>query len=109
MLIQDIISENYQTDLLTAVQDQLAMIMTQDIKEIPTQEFQQRLAKQGYISSIEEIITAVDQSGYASSVNKEKIVPKNGLPADIETDSEPSVNVSKMAGDQALSDIKSEL
>jgi hypothetical protein len=50
----------------------------------------------------------VDQSGFASSVNKVMIIPSSELGIDVDQ-SDPSVNVSSMAGNQAMSDIKSEL
>jgi hypothetical protein len=110
MLVREIVlRENYNDDLLIAVQDILVSAASKNIKEIPTERFRAILAKQGYNSSIDEIIMAVDQSGYASSVDKEKIVPLNQLSADIDTDAEPSVDVGKMAGDQALGDVKSGL
>jgi len=110
MKVRDIIlREGYYTDLITAVQDILLSAATKKVKEISTEKFRSILAKQGYNSSIDEIIMAVDQSGYASSVDKDKIVPLNQLPADMATDAEPSVDVGKMAGDQALSAVKSDI
>ena len=90
------------------------MAMSKDIKKISTEKFQNKLKDQGFVASMEEIIQAVDKSGYASSVNKEQIVPKDEL-ADLEISDKPKepeedeVDVGAMAGDQALSDIKSEL
>lgn len=110
MLVREIVlKENYYKDLIVAVQDILISAAAKNIKEIPTERFRKILAKQGYNSSIDEIIQAVDQSGYASSVDQEKIVPLNQLSAEVDTDAEPSVDVGKMAGDQALSNIKSGL
>lgn len=109
MLIRDIITESYQDDLLSAVQDLLAIVSSKDIKKISTEKFKNILAKQGFVASTDEIIQAVDMSGFASSVNNVEIIPGDELSGDIDTDSEPSVDVGKMAGNQALSDIKSEL
>jgi len=109
MLIRDIITESYQDDLLSAVQDLLAVVSSKDIKKISTEKFKNILAKQGFVASTDEIIQAVDMSGFASSVNDVEIIPGDELSGDVDTDSEPSVNVGKMAGNQALSDIKSEL
>ena len=52
---------------------------------------------------------AVDQSGFASSVDSTDIVPASELGKDVDTEVDPSVDVSKLAGDQAMSDIKAEL
>jgi hypothetical protein len=109
MLIRDIITESYQDDLLSAVQDLLAVVSSKDIKKISTEKFKNILAKQGFVASTDEIIQAVDMSGFASSVNNVEIIPGDELSGDVDTDSEPSVDVGKMAGNQALSDIKSEL
>jgi len=109
MLIRDIITESYQDDLLSAVQDLLAVVSSKDIKKISTEKFKNILAKQGFVASTDEIIQAVDMSGFASSVNDVEIIPGDELSGDVDTDSEPSVDVGKMAGNQALSDIKSEL
>jgi hypothetical protein len=110
MLISEIIlREGYYNELLATVQDILIRAISKGIKEIPTDRFKQILAKQGYVSTTDEIIQAVDQSGYASSVDAAKIVPKGELPADMDTDAEPSVDVGKMAGKQAMKNIKSEL
>ena len=60
--------------------------------------------------SVEEIIQAVDKSGFASSVNKFEIVPASELSIDNDSEEEkPAVDVGDMAGNQAMSDIKSEL
>jgi len=109
MLIRDIITESYQDDLLSAVQDLLAIVSSKDIKKISTEKFKNILAKQGFVASTDEIIQAVDMSGFASSVNNVEIIPGDELSGDVDTDSESSVDVGKMAGNQALSDIKSEL
>jgi len=109
MLINEILKEFYSEGFIEAVQDLLAMAMAKDIKKISTEKFRNALARQGYDVTIDQIIQAVDQSDYASSVNDTEIIPANQLSGDVDTDSEPSVDVGKMAGNQALSDIKSEL
>jgi hypothetical protein len=110
MLIRDIVlSEGYYGDLIDAVQDLLARYMAKEIKEIKTEKFKALLAKQGFVTSTDELIQAVDQSGFASSVDAEKIIPKGELPADMDTDAEQTVDVGNMAGDQAMQDIKADL
>lgn len=109
MLIRDIILESYSDDLLSAVQDLLAIISSKDLKKIKTSYFKKLLAKQGFVASTEEIIQAVSTSGFASSVDNEEIIPNSELSGDVNTDSEQGIDVSKMAGNQAIKDIKAEL
>jgi|TARA_B110000977_G_C10915511_1_gene430977 hypothetical protein len=111
MLIREVIlSEGYFSELITTVQDLLVRVAAKDIKEVSTEKFRKVLAKQGFITTIDELITAIDQSGYASSVDKDKIVPNNQLPDTVSTgEEEDEVDVAGMAGDQAIADIKSEL
>lgn len=110
MLIRDIVlSEGYYSELIVAVQDLLARYMAKNIKEIKTEKFKSLLAKQGFVTTTEELIQAVDKSGFASSVDAEKIVPKGELPADMNTDAEQTVDVGNMAGDQAMQDVKADL
>tara|TARA_Y100001937_G_C7023774_1_gene286750 strand:- start:359 stop:676 length:318 start_codon:yes stop_codon:yes gene_type:complete len=104
MLIKDVIVEGRQTELIGAIQDLLAQAMTEKIKVIDTEKFKIALAKQGHVADIDEITLAVDKSkDWITSVDKDKIVPKNSS-ADLDQP-EPK-DISKMAGNQALSDIK---
>lgn len=110
MLIREIVlSEGYYGDLVIAVQDLLARYMAKGIKEIKTEKFKSLLAKQGYVTTTEEVIQAVDESGFASSVDSEKIVPKGELPSDMNTDAEQTTDVGKLAGNQAMKDVKADL
>ncbi len=109
MLIREVITEGYFSELITAIQDLLVRMAAKDIKEIPTEKFKELLAKSGYITTTDELINAVDRSGHASSVDKDKIIPNNQLPDTIDTEEDPSVDVGDMAGNQAMSDISSEL
>ena len=110
MLIRDILlTESYIDDLVDAVKGLLVAFMSDGAKQIPTTKFKRMLAKQGYVVSTDEVIAAVDQSGFASSVDSVNIVPKSELGADTSTEAEPTVDVADMAGDQALSDINAEL
>ncbi len=109
MLIRDIIREGYEADLIQKVQDILVMKMDSD-ESLSTNEFKSILSDEGYVATTDEIIKAVNDSGYASSIDKDIIKLKNQMPTNVDTDEkEPSVDVGKMAGDQALSDIKAEL
>lgn len=110
MLINDIIlSENYTGELIDAVRRLLVQMMSSDIGSMPTSKFKRSLAQQGFVVSTEELIAAVDASGFASSVDREQIVPKSELPANSGQEEEPTVDVGALAGDQALADINSEL
>ena len=108
MRLHELLQESYNDELISAVSDLLSIAMAKDIKKISMKKFEEVLAKQGYPASVDEIIQAVDQSGFASSVNKVEIVPISELGIDVD-DQEPSVDVGGMAGDQAMSDIKSEI
>jgi len=107
MRLHEILQESYDDKLISAVSDLMAIAMTKDIKKISMEKFGEVLAKQGYPASVEEIIQAVDQSGFASSVNKVEIIPNTEL-GDKNID-KPTVDVGDLAGNQAMSDIKSEL
>ncbi|MBM37803.1 MAG: hypothetical protein CMO97_01905 [Woeseia sp.] len=113
MLINEVIqpiNETYYEDLIVAIQNELARVVTKGEKEIDTEELQYLLSQQNFDLDIDDLIKAVDDSGFASSQDKDVIVPKGELPADIDTDvDDPSVDVGNMAGDQAMKDIKSEL
>jgi len=110
MKIADIVlSDSYYNELLTAVQDLLVRVIDKGLKEIGTERFKALLAKQGYITTTNELIGAVNDSGFATSVDKNKIVPKSELPTNMKPDGEGSVDVSKLAGNQAMQNIKADL
>jgi hypothetical protein len=108
MRLHELLQESYDDELISAVGDLISIAITKDLKKISTEKFQGVLAKQGYPASIEEIIQAVDKSGFASSVNKIEIIPNTELGIELNKE-EPTVDVGNMAGNQAISDIKSEL
>jgi hypothetical protein len=111
MLIREIIvTESYADDLIATVQDTLSMLRDDDTQELSTQEVKQLMTDQGFHLSDEELIAAIDQSGFANSVDKDRIVPKNALP-DIGDDEEGDMgpSVSDMADDQAMKDVEDEL
>jgi hypothetical protein len=103
------VREGYYNELIITVQDLLIMAASRGVRQLSMEKFKSLLAKQGYVSTVEEIIQAVDQSGYASSVDRDKIVPLSELPDTTDTDAEPSVDVANLAGNQALKDIKQDL
>lgn len=108
MRLHEILTEGYSEELIDVIQDILVGMMTADIKKISTEDFRNKLAQEGYIVSIDELIQAVSKSGFASSVDKNEIVPADQL-GDMDTAPEATVDVGDMAGDQAMSDINSEL
>ena len=108
MRLHELLAESYEDKLISAVSDLMSIAITNDLKKISMKKFEEVLAKQGYPASVEEIIQAVDKSGFASSVNKVEIIPNTELGLD-KDNNEPTVDVGGMAGNQAMSDIKSEL
>ena len=108
MRLHEILQESYDDDLISRVSDILSIAIASGLKKISMAKFQKTLAKQEFPASIEEIIQAVDKSGFASSVNKVEIIPNTELGLD-KDNNEPTVDVGGMAGNQAMSDIKSEL
>lgn len=110
MLINEVIVEFSQSESLKSqLDDALALAMKKGIEKVSTEKLRIHLLKQNQDVSIEEIVLAAQQSDYVSSANDIEIIPANQLSGDVDTEVEPSVDVSQMAGDQALSDIKSEL
>ena len=101
-------NKDWEDDLQDAIGDLMSskVIAKLDLKEIPTDLFRDLLAKNGYVVDVDTLIPAVIDSGFASSADKDKIVPSDELSGDVDTDAEPTVDVGKLAGDQALSDIK---
>ena len=106
---------NPQEDLVSAVQDIMSMAMADDIGKVPTATVQDMLRKSGYNVSTDELILALDQSGFTSSQDKKIITTKDEIPPDVaqsDYDASPEnpdtgVDVDQMAGDQAMKDIKS--
>lgn len=109
MRLTEILLEGYTEELVDTIQDLLVQFMVSDKKTIPTEEFRHKLASEGFVVSIEELIQAVDQSGFANSVDKDQIVTKDEMSADIDTSPEAMVDIGAMAGDQAMADVNSEL
>ena len=105
---------NPQDELVQAVSDIMSMAMADDIGKVPTATVQDMLRKSGYNVSTDELILALDQSGFTSSQDKKMITTKDEIPPDVaqsDYDASPDtpdtgVDVDKMAGDQAMKDIK---
>lgn len=116
MRIRDIIlRESYADELVEIVQDLLVMYMRDDVDKISTEDFRSALAKQGYVTTTDELIAAVDASGFVSSVDANEIVPGDHLPDDLKGDTDDQgdfddgPDVSDMAGDAAMKGVKSEI
>ena len=113
MLIEEIIvRESTEAEVIAEIQNQLARAMSQDLDEINTQEFLQLIHSQGYHwVTMETLIRLVDQSGYASSVDSDTIVPANQLGNDVPQADPEEVeqDVDSMAGDAAMDGIEDEL
>jgi hypothetical protein len=107
---------NPQEDLVSAVSDIMSMAMADDITKIPTRTVQDMLRRSGYNVSTDELILALDQSGFTSSQDKKMITTKDEIPPDVvqsdydarepEDGNDTGVDVEKIASDQAMKDIK---
>lgn len=112
MLISEVLGSEVDRagdELILAVQDLLGRYIadTKSPADIPTDEFRSEIeANIGRPLDVSTLLVAVDQSGFASSQSKSSIRPADELPGDIDTEVEPSVDVGKMAGNQAMKDIK---
>lgn len=110
MRIRDIIlTEGYAEDLINAVRDLLTTMMAGNVKQLKTEHLRAQLAKAGFVTSMDELIQAVDHSGFASSVDRESITPVDSMAGAPEDDFGPDVDVGNMASNQAMKDIKSDL
>ena len=111
MLIKEVISQGYFSDLILTVQDLLTKLAAQGKEDIPTEQFRALLAKQGYVTTTDELIAAIDKSGHASSVNRDTIQPKNQLPDEVSTDSgeEAADTVSGLAQGAASTAMNTEI
>ena len=78
------IREGFFSGLITAVQDRLLLRIRGGETEIPTEDLRQELANDGYNISINQLIQAVDSSNFATSVNRDKIIPKGELPQELQ-------------------------
>lgn len=102
------LKEGYFSDLIVTVQDLLLMAMSRGDTEISTEEFKRRLAREGYRITTDQVIQAVDQSNFATSVDRDKIVPKSQLPDELKAASpeDAASKVSDLAQQQASKDLK---
>lgn len=122
-----ILNESYFDDLLVAIQDLISLLISKERSQVSTRKFRRALAKQGFETTMSELVQAVEASGFATSVDEDVITfgDTNDTPMpDINMDP-PEIDppelsnapppppeqseVSRMAGDQAIKDIKAEL
>jgi len=115
MLISEVVSSGMagpEDELVVAIEDLLSRYMadSNDEADIPTDEFKSNLeADINRPIDMGTLISVLGKSGFASSVDKTTIRAKGDLSKDIDTDPEKTVDVGKMAGDQAMKDIKADL
>ena len=102
--------EAYFDELEVIVQDRLAQYIGSDKNEIPTEEFRQALADDGFLLSFEELKSALEKMEVVTSIDKDSITPKGKIPNDMaEPDAdaeETGTDVAAMAQDQALGAVK---
>jgi hypothetical protein len=112
MLIEEIIRESTEADVIAEIQTQLSRVMSKNMDEISTQQFLELIHDQGYSwVTMDQLIQLVDRSGYASSVNRDTIVPSNQLGDDVpQADPEDQgQSVDDMAAGAAMDGIEDEL
>lgn len=84
------------------------MAISRGETDIPTDKFQRLLSREGFRVTTDQLIQAVDQSNFATSVDRDKIVLKNQLPDELKAaapeDSEARVD--QLAQQQAAKDLK---
>ena len=104
--------ESFFDELEVAIRDRLAKYAGEDVSEIPTQEFKSELAADGFLLSTDELIAAINKMDAVSGITPDSITPKGKIDNDMvdgEDPEVPEVDVSSMAGDQAMSSVKDQL
>jgi hypothetical protein len=104
--------ESFFDELEVAIRDRLAKYAGEDVSDIPTQEFKNDLADDGFLLSVEELIAAMNKLDVVSGITADSITPKGKIDNDMldgEEPEEPEVDVPGLAGDQALSSVKDQL
>lgn len=101
--------EAYFDDLQSVVMDRLAQYISDEQSTIPTEEFRQALASDGFLLSVNELQKALTDMDAVTNVDANSITPKGSLDPEITGDIEPQVDVHNMAGDQAMADVNSSL
>jgi len=101
--------EAYFDDLQSAVMDRLAQYNSDEQSTIPTEEFRQSLASDGFLLSVTELQKALTDMDVVTNVDANTITPKGSLDPEIAGDMEPQVDVHNMASDQAMADVNTSL
>lgn len=102
------LKENFFSDLIVNVQDLLLMAMRRGETEIPTEKFKRLLSSEGYQLTMDQVIQAVDQSKFITSVDRTTIVLKNQLPDELKAagPEDSAARVDQLAQQQAAKDLK---
>jgi|TARA_B110000503_G_scaffold32071_1_gene52006 secreted trypsin-like serine protease len=101
--------EAYFDDLQSVVMDRLAQYASDEQSSIPTEEFRQALASDGFLLSMNELQKALTDMDVVANVDANTITPKGAIDNDLTGDMEPQVDVHAMAGDQAMADVNTTL
>lgn len=112
MRIADVfLFESFFDELENAIRDRLAKYAGEDASEISTQQFRKELADDGFLLSTDELITTINKLNVVASITDDSITPLEKIDNDTVDDQpeEPEVDVSAMAGDQALGAVKDDL
>ena len=112
MFISEITGDTYLpagSELQNAIKDLIARSIAGEVNDLDSREFLQNLRAQGHKIGMEQMLKAIEASGYASSQDKEKIVPKDELSGDVDTEVDDTLDVADLAGGQAMKDVKAEL
>ena len=113
MLISEVLGSEVQgagADKEIAAKDLLSLYMGDgESGDISTPEFKAELeANLGMPINVDELVALVNATGFASSVDANTIRAADDLSGDVDTEVD-TVDIGKMAGNQAMKDIKAGL
>jgi|TARA_B110000495_G_scaffold170243_1_gene157941 hypothetical protein len=101
--------EAYFDDLQSVVMDRLAQYASSETSSIPTEEFRQALASDGFLLSMNELQKALTDMDAVTNVDANTITPKGAIDSELASDMEPQVDVHSMATDQSMADVNTSL
>jgi len=87
----------------------LAQYNSDEQSTIPTEEFRQSLASDGFLLSVTELQKALTDMDAVTNVDANTITPKGAIDSELANDMEPQVDVHSMATDQSMSDVNASL
>lgn len=94
--------------LALAMQDIGNLMIARDITTMPSEKFLRLLAKRGYNLSMDELIVVnLDTIDTISAIDRESVTTSQE--ASVDQSAEVPVDVSDMASNQAMSDIKADI